>query len=723
MIRDPGLEAVNFLFDQLQIDEQWSEREAQGFTWWPSRFAQTVTAGRERRHDESSVHVCLVSVTSDLVTGVPDIEAAEFAANEFNQTAGMSAMRVDREARTMELVSYVVVHQEVAETYGRLLVLAAMAQIAEADLWRIRLAEAIGATINDSGPRAGVFRDAPDEMLGALSELPSMGKAGTHLTPTDFYTCSFPPENVVGGGRAWVMATPQPDSVTIEVPFQHSTPAIYLADSQSHLEVGTALIVLQSVGDDVVGLAAELAPSAFDQRVRRYGPGLGIHLSIPLDLDDNEAIQTAAELNRFELAQDDMAFLGGAWHSSVPRTLNFSGYLPAILFGPLTAEERAALLMNIAFTQAIRVRFAGDHLNSRGDGAHDSVGPAPIFGFSQNTAEGLIRRGESHHVEFKSSARWDYREQRKNRTLEDVIVKTIAGFMNADGGTLLIGVDDGGDVLGIEPDVALVKPQNTDGLENWLVSSLLKRRLGAAALAHVAVSFEPVDGLDLCRVDVKQSREPVVADYGPDDSRFFVRTGNSTNQLDEEADVYIRRHFVAQKAPSDQDSPSPELVLAAALSSLTSDTAALIASQVEDALRAQARELQLDASRKASAMLASALAVLSEAAHDEGASAPPSSPASQDFFDRVAFGAGELGRQGVAGARTVIDRALPAFEDGIRRYEADPQALVHHCLAWFLLLLLDGPGKLSLTEPDFRSLAAVYAPPPGVSIFLTQHTE
>ena len=52
----------------------------------------------------------------------------------------------------------------------------------------------------------------------------------------------------------------------------------------------------------------------------------------------------------------------------------------------------------------------------------------------------LIAAGESKTLEFKSSLRWDRREECVNKALEGVVVKTLAGFLNAAGGTLLIGV-------------------------------------------------------------------------------------------------------------------------------------------------------------------------------------------------------------------------------------------------------------------------------------------
>ena len=49
----------------------------------------------------------------------------------------------------------------------------------------------------------------------------------------------------------------------------------------------------------------------------------------------------------------------------------------------------------------------------------------------------LILKGESDDLEFKSSFRYDYRQQKVNKALETVIIKTLAGFMNTQGGSLL----------------------------------------------------------------------------------------------------------------------------------------------------------------------------------------------------------------------------------------------------------------------------------------------
>lgn len=78
----------------------------------------------------------------------------------------------------------------------------------------------------------------------------------------------------------------------------------------------------------------------------------------------------------------------------------------------------------------------------------------------------LIAAGENQQVKFKSTLRWDLRQFKPNKTLEDVIAKTIAGFMNTQGGHLIIGVDDEGSILGLEQDYGTLKNLARTGLIN-----------------------------------------------------------------------------------------------------------------------------------------------------------------------------------------------------------------------------------------------------------------
>lgn len=142
----------------------------------------------------------------------------------------------------------------------------------------------------------------------------------------------------------------------------------------------------------------------------------------------------------------------------------------------------------------------------------------------------LIGGGENAAVEFKSSLRWDHVEGKRNRALEMVIVKTLAGFLNHRGGDLLIGVADDGAVVGLKHDYATLRKKNRDGFE-LLLTRLVKDRLGGDVCPLLHVVFHEVDGEDVCRVMIEPAERPV---YVQDDgkARYFVRTGNSTSELD-----------------------------------------------------------------------------------------------------------------------------------------------------------------------------------------------
>ena len=143
----------------------------------------------------------------------------------------------------------------------------------------------------------------------------------------------------------------------------------------------------------------------------------------------------------------------------------------------------------------------------------------------------LIAAGESARVEFKSTARWNDKKGGRDERLEQVIVKTVAGFMNADGGTLLIGVNDDGQAVGIEADYKLFKKHDRDGFELWL-TDLLQTHVGKPAAITAKASFDAIDGKDVCRVDVGPSPRPVfVRPPKSPSADFYVRIGNSTRQL------------------------------------------------------------------------------------------------------------------------------------------------------------------------------------------------
>ena len=163
------------------------------------------------------------------------------------------------------------------------------------------------------------------------------------------------------------------------------------------------------------------------------------------------------------------------------------------------------------------------------------------------TIRDMIASGETQGLEFKSTGRFNLRIGSKDPKMEHVILKTVCGFMNAEGGgVLLIGVGDDGQIVGLGQDYrTLGSKPNRDGYELWLRQHL-DNSLSCPTAGIVRIAFEAVDGEEICVVHVGASSRPVFAKPlagGGTPSEFWVRVGNATKQLhgDDMEDYKSRR--------------------------------------------------------------------------------------------------------------------------------------------------------------------------------------
>lgn len=117
--------------------------------------------------------------------------------------------------------------------------------------------------------------------------------------------------------------------------------------------------------------------------------------------------------------------------------------------------------------------------------------------------EDIIAEGESDELEFKISLRWDFKEGNVNKNLEEEAMKTVAAFANSHGGTLLIGVDDEGQIRGLEKDYLSLNNTDRDGFELYL-RNLLNQQFETLFLENrLQIQFYEVEGSDICQIEVK----------------------------------------------------------------------------------------------------------------------------------------------------------------------------------------------------------------------------
>jgi len=161
----------------------------------------------------------------------------------------------------------------------------------------------------------------------------------------------------------------------------------------------------------------------------------------------------------------------------------------------------------------------------------------------QRDLKPTIQQGEGPLLEFKSSFRWDYQQACTNKNIETAVIKTLAGFMNSyTGGTLLIGVADDGEILGLKNDFNTLRRKDSDGYEQLLMTAI-SASLGVHFCQYIHIMFHLVEEHYVCRLIVNPSAQPVFFKQKKD-ARFFLRTGGGTRDLNiEDATSYISQRW------------------------------------------------------------------------------------------------------------------------------------------------------------------------------------
>ena len=146
-------------------------------------------------------------------------------------------------------------------------------------------------------------------------------------------------------------------------------------------------------------------------------------------------------------------------------------------------------------------------------------------------AEELLKLQESKTLEFKSSLRWNLKEDRKDdKRITHAVLKTIAAFLNTDGGDLLIGVDDNRKVLGIQHD----RLDSDDKFMRHLTQAV-GNGLGDRTGTCIDPKTQIVEGKTVCLVSCRRSPEPVYLRWKgvekAEEGDLYVRSGPGTVRL------------------------------------------------------------------------------------------------------------------------------------------------------------------------------------------------
>lgn len=148
----------------------------------------------------------------------------------------------------------------------------------------------------------------------------------------------------------------------------------------------------------------------------------------------------------------------------------------------------------------------------------------PVVTAEQRIAQ-IIAEGENEHTEFKSTLRWSVKDNKPEHGVEIAWLKTVAAFLNSDGGRLVIGVDDRSQPLGTQLDAF----ENDD---KYLlhVNNRLQQHIGAEHAASVRFGLFPIAGKKVLLIECSPATKPVFL-VDASQEYFYVRAGPGTRKL------------------------------------------------------------------------------------------------------------------------------------------------------------------------------------------------
>ena len=213
------------------------------------------------------------------------------------------------------------------------------------------------------------------------------------------------------------------------------------------------------------------------------------------------------------------------------------------------------LTKNLSHPHGILVKLASGEIGRVKDDAHIvDHKPAMANTIDHYTIPKLIEIGENHKIEFKTDALWsalysseDIKNHRPQtpelfaygKTASKVIIaKTLAAFLNSEGGNLIIGYKEGKSgeadkIVGIEVELVKLKDASLDGYRR-MITEMVKTYFPPSIFnmfnTHFDISFEELEGKTLCRIEAHKASKGVFLKFKKTE-HFFIRVDASTREL------------------------------------------------------------------------------------------------------------------------------------------------------------------------------------------------
>jgi tetratricopeptide (TPR) repeat protein len=317
---DLGLAAVERIRTAMQVDPEWSAREARGFTWWGAWVRERVWA--DEAVDSDDITLWHVRARTPALRDQPDEAATYLLVGALNELAAMSAYVYDPDDGTVSARCGAFLYADVAPWLERFLGLAVALQPSIA--WQQVPILAAGRPLDDAPHPGSGPRSDPDDMLNlAVQQAPG----ASPFTPAALHE-AFVALEADGLHASW---DPSGHFLTTLVPLTADEPALWAIGSSEHPVLG---------------------------------PGAFVALHLPLRIGPVQASWVANALNAAEAADwhgETRPHALGRW-SGDGGFLSHALFCPAAMLSLLDRDDALLLLRDFLAWGGARASFAGERL-------------------------------------------------------------------------------------------------------------------------------------------------------------------------------------------------------------------------------------------------------------------------------------------------------------------------------------------------------------------------
>jgi Putative DNA-binding domain len=260
-----------------------------------------------------------------------------------------------------------------------------------------------------------------------------------------------------------------------------------------------------------------------------FGKGIGVFMVIDEPLEDTDKVGEEIIIHgigRIHSADDPQSLMDGLNHEY--QYYNHYGYdvknyKQTIDFcedGESESEPNEILKTPFDWTGFDKPQSEGDSHETKKD-EKETI-----------TVEQLIKSGESNQVEFKPTLLFNFSTGKAGIGIKGIIAKAICAFLNSrEGGYLLIGVTDKGEIQGLEHDYSLANGKNPKDFFLLEFDQMISHFLSFAIKSDVKGQFYELEAKEIFIVAVSPSKNRPIFLNGQQGKEFYVRGEASSQQL------------------------------------------------------------------------------------------------------------------------------------------------------------------------------------------------